>query len=382
MNPKDIVVPGSGRVQLHPKGYHYFIPVLPPLDYPLDRELALILSRADAALGELSGMGRQLPNPHLLIDPLIRREAVLSSRIEGTRASLSDIFLSEAGQQEQSAADAADIHEVLNYVAALEHGLARLATLPLSLRLVNEIHAKLMTGVRGEFATPGEIRRTQNWIGPPGSTPVNAPYVPPPADELPELLSAWEKYLHVRDVMPDLVHCALMHEHFEALHPYLDGNGRVGRLMITLFLVERGRLSQPLLYLSDYIERHRSDYYTLLQRVRTHGDWSAWIRYFLTGVEETSRDAIKRIRRLTDLRERMQLEIRGKGAPELVSRLFVRPTIAVSEAAEVMGVSKPTAVKMLSGLASKGHLREISGRAWGRTYIAQAILDAVERTPA
>lgn len=213
-------------------------------------------------------------------------------------------------------------------------------------------------------------------------THLDSPSPPPPADERPGLLSAWEKYLHVREVLPDLVHSALMHEHFEALHPYLDGNGRVGRLLITRFLVERGRLAQPLLYLSDYIERHRSDYYVLLHRVRTHGDWAAWIRYFLTGVEETSRDAIRRIRRLTDLRERMLLEIRRKGAPELVARLFVRPTIVVREAAKMMGVSEPTAAKILTQLVARGHLREITGRAWGRTYLAQAVLDAVERTPA
>jgi Fic family protein len=382
MNPKEFIFPAAGRILRHSTGYHAFIPALPPLDLPLDRDLVLALSKADAALGELSGMGRQLPNPHLLIDPLIRREAVLSSRIEGTRASLSDIFLSEAGQPAQSAADAADVREVLNYVTALEHGLRRLSDLPLSLRLVNEIHAKLMTGVRGDFATPGEFRRSQNWIGPAGSSPATAPYVPPPVDELPGLLSAWEKYLHVREALPDLVQCALMHEHFEAIHPFLDGNGRVGRLLITLFLVERGRLSQPLLYLSDFIERNRSDYYALLHRVRTHGDWGAWIHYFLKGVEVTSQDAIRRIKRLTDLRERLLLEVRGKGAPELVSRLFIRPTIVVREAAEVMGVSEPTATKMLSLFVEKGHLREITGRAWGRTYVAQAILDAVERTPA
>ena len=173
-----------------------------------------------------------------------------------------------------------------------------------------------------------------------------------------------------------------MHELFEAIHPFLDGNGRVGRLLITLFLVERGRLSQPLLYLSDFIERNRADYYALLHRVRTHGEWSAWIRYFLTGVEVTSRDAVRRIKRLTDLRERLLLEVHGKGAAELVSRLFIRPTIVVREAAEVMKVSEPTATKMLSLLAEKGHLREITGRAWGRMYVAQAILDAVERTAA
>lgn len=348
----------------------------------MGNELILALSRADAALGELSGLGRQLPNPHLLIDPLVRREAVLSSRIEGTHATLTDIFLNEAGQPDQGSASSADVQEVLNYVRALQHGLARLGTLPLSLRLMNEMHAKLMTGVRGQFATPGEFRRSQNWIGPAGSTPATAPYVPPPPDELPELLSAWEKFIHARDFLPDLVQCALMHEHFEAIHPYLDGNGRIGRLLITLFLVERERLSQPLLYLSDYIERHREDYYRLLLRTRTHGDYTAWVHFFLLGVEETSRDALRRVRKLIELRERLLQEDHGKGSAALISQLFVRPHISVAEAARVMDVSHPTAAKVLQSLVASGHLREITGRRRYRAYVAQAILDALDRSPA
>lgn len=382
MDPKDFFPTSAGRVVRQSTGYFAFVPTLPPLDLPLDREVVLALSHADAALGELSGLGRQLPNPHLLIDPLIRREAVLSSRIEGTRATLTDIFLSEAGQPEQGQAEAADVQEVLNYVGALRHGLGRLSELPLSLRLVNELHAKLMTGDRGNFATPGEFRRSQNWIGPAGSTPVTAPYVPPPVDELPRLLGAWENYLHVHDAVPDLVQCALMHEHFEAIHPYLDGNGRVGRLLITLFLVERGRLSQPLLYLSDFIERHRTDYYRLLMRVRTHGEWAEWIRFFLAGVEETARDSLRRVRALMDLRERLLREDHGKGTPALVAQLFVRPSITAIEAARVMGVSKPTATKVLLAMTRAGHLREITGRARSRAFVAQAILDGLERTPA
>ncbi|HOY55790.1 MAG TPA: Fic/DOC family N-terminal domain-containing protein, partial [Opitutaceae bacterium] len=211
----------------------------------MDRTLWLALSRADAALGELSGLGCQLPNPHLLIAPLVRREAVLSSRIEGTRASISEVLLDEAGTPDPGQSATPDVQEVRNYVVALEHGIARLPELPLSLRLVREIHGKLMQGARGKNATPGEFRRSQNWIGPAGSTPTTAPYVPPPVEELPEVLATWEKYLHVHDTLPDLVQCAIMHEHFEAIHPFLDGNGRVGRLMITLFLIERRRLSQP-----------------------------------------------------------------------------------------------------------------------------------------
>ena len=374
MSPEDFKSPTAGRVILHATGYHAFVPAgLPPV-LNFDHDLVLMLSRADAALSELSGLGRVLPNPHLLISPLVRREAVQSSKIEGTQASLSDILLDEATPAQAVTGNAADLREVHNYVTALEHGIARLKELPLSLRLVREIHGKLMSGVRGEKATPGEFRKSQNWIGPAGSNLMNAPYVPPPVDEMTGLLADWENYLHVRDRTPDLVQCAVMHEQFEAIHPFLDGNGRVGRLMITLFLIERGRLSQPLLYLSDFVERHRSDYYDLLQRVRTHGEWIPWLRYFLTGVEETARDAAGRARRLLELREAMMRQ----AEPALVDQLFINPYITISKAAEVLGVSQPTATKVLRKLETEGVLKETTRRAWGKVYLARGVLAAIE----
>lgn len=374
MNPDDFKNPSAGKVMRHSTGYYAFIPAALPPALAFDSDLVLMLSRADASLSELSGLGRVLPNPHLLISPLIRREAVQSSRIEGTQASLSDILLDEATPAQSAQGNADDKREVRNYVTALEHGIGRLESLPLSLRLVRELHGKLMTGVRGDKATPGEFRTSQNWIGPAGSNLMNAAYVPPPVDEMNEMLADWERYLHTRDQVPDLIQCAIMHEQFEAIHPFLDGNGRVGRLMITLFLIERGRLSRPLLYLSDFIERHRQDYYDLLQRVRTHGEWLPWIRYFLTGVEETARDAATRARRLLELRETMLKE----AEPALVDQLLVNPYIAIGKAATVMGVTHPTATKILRKLEAGGLLREVTRRTWGKVYVATGVLAALE----
>ena len=378
MNPADFKTQSTGRVVSHPTGYFAFVPAPPPTEFPIDRDIVLALSRADAALSELSGLGCQLPNPHLLIAPLVRREAVLSSRIEGTRASLSEVLLDEAGTPDPSQSTDPDVQEVRNYVVALEHGIARLGELPLSLRLVRELHEKLMQGVRGKRATPGEFRRSQNWIGPAGSTPITAPYVPPPVEELPEVLGAWEKFLHVRDTLPDLIQCAIMHEHFEAIHPFLDGNGRVGRLLITLFLIERGRLSQPLLYLSDFIERHRSDYYDLLQRIRAHGDYAAWLRYFLTGVEETARDANARARKLLALREQYLHAIKSPNAAALADALLGNPYLTIASAARALDVSQPTATKAIKRLEASGHLKQITPGNWGKTYLAPAILEAVD----
>lgn len=337
----------------------------------------LLLSRADAALSELSGLGRTLPNPHLLIGPYVRREAVLSSRIEGTRTSLSDLLLNEV-EGSNGETDEADVHEVRNYVLALELGLQRLHDLPLSLRLVREIHGRLMEGVRGGYATPGEFRRLQNWIGPAGSTPVTAPYVPPPPAEMTIALGQWEQFLHQRETMPDLIQCALMHEQFEAIHPFLDGNGRMGRLLITLFLVERGRLSQPLLYLSDYIESHRQRYYDVLQRVRTHGDWESWLCFFLQGVEQTAQAAVRQAGMLMDLRESMRVHLQD--APRaliLIDELFINPYLTVARAADILQVSNPTARQAVQVLVDADLIHEITGRQWGRVYRATPIMDAI-----
>jgi Fic family protein len=376
MNQADFQAPNAGRVIQAPGGYAAFIPAPLPPALSYDAGLVLALSRADAALSELSGLGRQLPNPHLLIAPYVRREAVLSSRIEGTRASLSDLLLDEAdGERPEDA----DVREVRNYVEALEYGLERLRDLPLSLRLVRELHERLMRGVRGDKATPGEFRRSQNWIGPAGSTPATAPYVPPPPLEMMDCLANWEEFLHDRDGFPDLIQCAVMHEQFEAIHPFLDGNGRVGRLLITLFLVERGRLSQPLLYLSEYIEARRQEYYDALQRVRTEGDWTGWLRFFLPGVEETARAAVRQASRLMDLRESYRQRLSRKpNALKLLDELFVNPYLTATRAVRILGVSDPTARQVIALLQGEGLLGEVTGRSWGRIYLARPILEAIE----
>ena len=377
MNPLDFKAPAAGRVINTAQGYAAFVPAPLPPQFQYSHELVMALSAADAALSELSGLGRLLSNPRLLIGPYIRREAVLSSRIEGTQASLSDVLADEAGRPGQSAVD--DVQEVRNYVVALEYGIERLAQLPLSLRLVCELHERLMQGVRGNHATPGEFRRSQNWIGPAGSTPVTAPYVPPPVAEMKEALGDWEKFLHVRGTLPELIQCALMHEHFEAIHPFLDGNGRVGRLLITLFLIERGRLTQPLLYLSEFIERYRRDYYHHLQAVRTHGDWGTWLLYFLNGVRWSARRAIRQARQIIDLREnlRQRMASMPKATP-LIDALFENPYLTPPRVMELTGVSDPTARTLLAKLKSAGILREITGRQWGKVHVAQEVLDALD----
>ena len=386
-----------------PHGYAAFVPasLLPPPDIGYDNEVVLALSRADAALSELAGLGRMMPNPHLLIGPYVRREAVLSSRIEGTRAELSDLLFDEFAAAERAKAteeqegeepfappvlrqaetsDAADLREVRNYVVALEYGIGRLKELPLSLRLVRELHERLLRGVRGDAATPGEFRRSQNWIGSPGSTLATAAYVPPPPDLLMECLGDWERFVNEREILPDLVQCALLHEQFEAIHPFLDGNGRVGRLLITLFLIERGRLDQPLLYLSDYIESHRSEYYTVLQRVRTHGDRRGWLLYFLTGVTVTARKGVVQARRLLEMREDLRRRLGDKPrAVALIDTLFGNPYITAAKAEKVLGVTAPTARQALAQLMKEGVLEEITGRTWGRIYVARPILSALEQ---
>src|SRR5437899_925052 len=377
----DFRAPEAGRVVRARGGYHAFLPAPLPPKLASGDDLVLGLSRADAALSELAGLGRHLPNAHLLIAPYVRREAVLSSRIEGTTTSLAELLLDEVAEG-ATGRDPHDVREVRNYVTALGYGVTRLKTLPLSLRLVRELHARLMKGVRGERATPGEFRRSQNWIGPPGSTPATAPYVPPPPEHMQEALADWERFLREREKLPDLIQCALMHEQFEAIHPFLDGNGRVGRLLITLFLIERGRLSQPLLYLSAYIEAHRQDYYALLQRARTDGDWIGWLRFFITGVTETAGEAVRHAGRLMDLREKFRARLRDKPkALALLDQLFINPYMTVARAERILKVSNPTARQAVTLLQKNGMLDEISGRAWRRRYRPNRIQQQMANPP-
>jgi Fic family protein len=376
MNPDDFRAPDAGRLVQAGPGVWAFVPSPLPPKLSFDTDLVNHLSLADALLGELSGLGRQLPNPHLLIAPYTRREAVLSSRIEGTRTTLSELLLDELDALPHPSAE---VREVRNYVAALEHGIERLKTLPLSLRLVQELHFKLLSDVRGGHATPGEFRRTQNWLGPPGSTLQTADYVPPPYPEMMEALHQWESYLHQRGHLPDLIQCALVHEQFEAIHPFLDGNGRIGRLLITLFLIERGRLSQPLLYISAYLEPHRADYYEALQRVRTQGDWAGWLRLFLAAVERSAEGACRQAWRLLDLRLQYRDLVRGKPkALMLLDELFKSPYVTVPRAAQVLGVTAPTARSAVNALMEAGLLKQLAGGGWRRVYVARPILEILE----
>jgi Fic family protein len=384
MRREDFVDPLHGELVRSPQGVLAYVP--PPLPPALSFDAALVrcLSDADTRLAELAGMGRQVPNPHLLIAPYMRQEAVLSSRIEGTQASLSELFEDELRPEPTDPSPAeADAREVRNYVRALEHGMWRLRELPLSLRLVKELHETLMRGVRGGDRNPGEFRTHQNFIGTRGSRIETATFVPPPPDRLPACLHAWEHFLHDRGLLPDLIQCALMHAQFETLHPFADGNGRVGRLLVTLFLVERQRLPQPLLYLSAYIEANKLEYYERLQRTRTHGDWRGWLIYFLQGVEITARLAAGQVTALVDMRETWRERFAGQaGVQALIDALFANPFTDAKRAAREMKKSDPTARAAIAALEAAGLLREVTGRRWGRWFVAHEVVDLLEKPAA
>lgn len=306
----------------------------------------------------------------------MRREAVLSSRIEGTQASVADLVLFEASPK---ASDVSDVREVANYVRALELGVNEDRALPISLRLMRDLHAQLMAGARGVHLTHGEFRTSQNWMGPPGCTLNDATFVPPPPEDMRDALDFFEKYLHAPSNLPPLVRLAVVHYQFEAIHPFLDGNGRVGRLLISLLLQEWGLLPQPLLYLSAFFERRRSEYYQLLLGVSQKGNWNDWIAYFLTGVSEQSTDVVERARRLFALRERYRAELhsaRSSALPlRLVDYLFERPAVTVAQARQVLGVTPRAARMNVVKLERAGIVEEFTGQARNRIYVAKEILD-------
>lgn len=363
-----------------PSGYSAFVPnpLPPPLHWT--PEIVRALSDADRRVGHLAGEGGRLPNPHLLLRPFVRREAVLSSRIEGTQATLGELLAAEAGAAIERSP--ADLREVGNYVTALEYGVRRLNKLPLSLRLVRELHGKLMIGVRGNLATPGEFRRSQNWIGPAGCTLANATYVPPPPEQMIACLEHWETFLHDRS-LPPLVQVALAHYQFEAIHPFLDGNGRIGRLLITLFLIERGILPTPLLYLSAFFEATRRDYYQHLLGVSTRGDWSAWLQYFLNGVARQAEDAQSRAERINGLLLKWRKAVSGSSSKMpliLVDMLAANPYLTIKGAAKQLGVAFTTAQRAVGTLESLSIVKEISKGKRDRVYCARAILKILEES--
>lgn len=358
-------------------GYWAFVPAPLPPAIEFTQALACTVSAADRALGLLAGVGKVLPNPHLLIGPFKRVEAVLSSRIEGTHASLSDLVLFEAAPQR--ALESSDAGEVLNYIKALDHGIEQQRVLPLSLRLIRDMHRILMDGVRGQERAPGEFRTSQNWIGHPGCTLNEASFVPPPPEEMNDALGAFERFLHTPSMLPPIVRLAMVHYQFEAIHPFLDGNGRIGRLLIPLILCLDQHLPAPLLYLSAFFERHRSEYYERLLKVSTEGDWAGWIDFFARGVAHQASDAVDRAQSLFALREQYRQSLmtpRSSGLlPKLIDELFDRPWLDVATAARNVRVTPAAAQRLIDRLVEHNVLVEVTGWKRNRLYVATHILE-------
>lgn len=345
------------------------LPPVPPLD--IDPDLRERLDQAHLALGRLDSVTTLLPDTQLFLYTYVRKEAVLSSQIEGTQSSLSDLLLFEADAAPGVPLD--DVVEVSSYVAAFEHGLRRLREgFPLSNRLLREMHGLLLAEGRGAEKDPGEFRRSQNWIG--GSRPGNAAFVPPPPEQVPELMSRLERWMHDDpERTPTLVKAALAHVQFETIHPFLDGNGRIGRLLVTLLLCVEGVLREPLLYLSLYLKQHRSEYYMLLDKVRTEGEWEAWLGFFADGVRETATGAVTTVQRLVALFEQDRARIRELGrlsgsALQVHLALQERPIASVAMLAERTGLAVPTVNSAIASLQSIGIVRELTGRRRGRVF--------------
>lgn len=381
MDATNFVAPEWGRPITvgGPAPYVAFAPAQIPRELTLDTETILKLSEADTALGRLAGAGRLLPNPHLLVNADITREAVASSRIEGTQASLTEVF--EAAMTGETARD--DIREVRNYVQAMEHGIERLDSgLPLTMRLIKEMHRLLLDGVRGQERTPGEVRRSQNWISSPDNTPRNARFVPPPTDLLPDALTDWERYIHDEyPSLPLLIRCALLHYQFETIHPFLDGNGRLGRLFIVLFLKDRGRLSAPLLYVSNYFEERKAEYYDRLQFIRERGHLREWLLFFLDAIRVQAADAVTRAETLSDYREECRSRLAGSRsrAIEIIDLLLTHPILTVRYIQQELNVSQPGAANYLKQLKDLDILHEV-GEGAGRRHlwVASRVLEVLD----
>jgi Fic family protein len=382
MNLSDFTDKKHGEIIFTLQGYYAYVPNNLPPDIVASWDLTHKISIADRALSELAGATRTLPNPHLFINSFLRREAVLSSRIEGTQASLSDLFFFEAAGEQQKQSD---VQEVINYVKALNYGIKRLNDLPLSIRLLCEIHEKLMSDVRGNESrlTPGEVRRSQNWIGKAGSSLMDATYIPPPTDEMKNCLGELEKYFHAESHLPPLVRLALIHYQFEAIHPFLDGNGRVGRLLITLLLIKEELLPQPILYLSAFFERNRERYYELLLAVSQKGVWQEWIEYFLQGVAEESKDAVIRANSVIDLwttyRQKLQNERHSVSTLTLLDEIIKNPVMTYTKAQNILGVTNRAARQNVDKLVEIGLLKEVTDRERYKIFVATEIISILER---
>lgn len=374
----DIQQSPAGKIAKSLKGYSSFIPNPLPPDIEWNNQLVGVLSHANFVLGKLAREGSKLPNPHLLMRPFITREAVFSSKIEGTHATIGEILAHNAGVEVKQNPD--DLQEVQNYIIALDFALKRLDSLPLSLRLIKEIHQILMQGVRGSHATPGEFRRSQNWIGSPGCTLNTARFVPPSIDYLMDCLGDLEKFMHDRQ-LPPLIHIALCHYQFEAIHPFLDGNGRIGRLLITLLLVEQKILPSPLLYLSAFFEATRDEYYKQLYCLSSKGSWNDWLTYFLNGVAVQSEDALSRAERINDLLSKWKLQVASATSHvsvDIIEHFAVNPYLTINKIAEKLDVAYSTAQRGVAKLEKKNIIQQVSGNKRDKVYCATEILSILE----
>lgn len=370
----------AGRYVKQITGYRAFIPAALPSEplFALDGTLQKLLSEADRALGRLDGSIQTLPDPNLFVYMYMRREAVLSSQIEGTQSSLQDLLATEA--RIVTPGRPGDVFEVVNYIRAMNYGLERLATLPVSVRLIREIHEELLRGVRGSHLAPGELRTSQNWIGPAGSPLSEATFVPPPPDVVPEALADLERFIHRQDDIPLLIKVGMAHAQFETIHPFLDGNGRVGRLLITFLLCERGILTLPVLYLSLYFKLYRQEYYGRLQAVRDQGDWEGWLAFFLQGVAQVSAGAISTARAILTLREQhrtMLTEELGRSAANgyrVLDLLYSKPIISVDDVRTATGASYEASNVLVRRLEEFGILTETTGQKRNRKFSYNAYI--------
>jgi Fic family protein len=388
MNPEKYLNSSAGVCRKTPEGYYAFYPnKLPPLLEP-DWATTGLLVEAAQAMAELSGLGSLLPNPHLLIQPYLRREAIFSSRIENTITDMEQLALFEI-KPTPKGHQISNTHEVMNHLRALQTGLEKINNLPISSRLICELHHILLQGVRGGEATktPGEFRRSPNWIGPPGATLNEATFVPPPPSEVSRLLGEWENYLHEDSQTPELVKCAWLHYQFETIHPFLDGNGRIGRLLITLYLCSKKCLSQPLLYLSGFFDDTRDDYFRILLGVSQDGNWRAWLEYFLRGVRRQAKMAIVDTNNILTLYKKYREILRDSNrAPSLAAKvldhIFANPYISVSYFQYfVQGSSYHNVNKAVKFWATKGLLHEATGQKRNRFFVARELLNAMSRHP-
>ena len=370
---------GTYRRQLD--GYRAFIPASLPPDPPVEitGELQTLLSQADRALGRLDGSIQTLPHPDLFVLMYVRKEAVLSSQIEGTQSSLQDLLAAEARIFAPNRAS--DVDEVVNYVGAMNHGLGRLSEMPISIRLIREIHAKLLEGARGSHLTPGELRTTQNWIGPAGCTLHEALFVPPPPHQIAQDMSQLERFIHADTELPLLVKIGLAHAQFETIHPFLDGNGRVGRLLITFLLCEQEVLMKPVLYLSWFFKKYRQQYYDELQSVRDAGTWERWLTFFLRGVVEVSGQATDTARRILALREEHRRVITdnfGRAAANghrVLEHIYEHPVMSVSNVQRLTGTTYTAANNLVARMVNCGILYEFTGQTRNRRFMYQNYID-------